>query len=107
MVGAVLADERSEASVQLFANRFLFRIEIMSFARIGTQIVELGFRCLDELVLCGFNGSQLAPVEVDARKEGLGVETARVVVLFLRHDREQALSLYLRRDVDVQGLQQP
>ena len=60
----------------LFAYRFFFRIQILSFARIFGQVVELGFGRIDEVVIFRLNAAQFAPVEVQAGQKSLRIQAA-------------------------------
>ncbi len=90
--------------MQLLTNRFLLAEKIVRFPRIGREVIQLWLRRLNELVSLRFDGSQLAPVEVQPWQECLGINIRRFLLAGRKH-RDQAMPLHLLRRIHIQFLQ--
>src|ERR1700694_3338023 len=92
-------DQGDELRAHFLSHGLLFGEQIVNFARILRQIVELGPRRVDEMIFGVLRASQFTPVEVNSRQEGLSIEDAVAVGLVSSKLGKQAAPLNLWRDL--------
>ena len=97
--------ERQQLLVEPIAERLPLRVDVLRLLRILLQVVELGPRRRDVFVAAGRERAEIAPAEMEARVDRLGVRSEAELALRARHERHDARPLETIRRLDPDELQ--
>ena len=98
-------NQSREPRPHLFRYRFFLGVKILRPSGIFGQIVKLRLGSINEVVILCLHPTQFAPVEMQARQKGFGIQAGGFHLAFCCKQRNQTAALHARWNIEFHNFQ--